>query len=107
MASFNYENGTTISSQNSSTVIQGPVTVRSSARVVELVFDLLKTSHAGRYICRASLDSPALDEALVKESVFQLNFECELQLLAPMLSSSKMKLIILYRIMVRMSVYTK
>ena len=100
MASFNYENGTTISSQNSSTVIQGPVTVRSSAREVELVFNLLKTSHAGRYVCRASLDSPALDETLVKESVFQLNFKCELQL-APILSSSKM------RIIVCMSVYTK
>ena len=77
MASFNYENGTMISSRSSSIMAQGPVTVSSSAGQVELVFDLVKTSHAGRYICRASLDSPALDEILVKENVAQLNLERE------------------------------
>ena len=77
--SFNYENGSRISfgSNSESVTVQGPVNISNSAREVELVFDLLKTSHAGRYVCRASLDSPALDETLVKESVFQLNLQSE------------------------------
>ena len=78
MPSFNYENGTMISNGTNSIRVQGPVIVSSSAREVELVFDLLKTSHAGRYICRASLDSPALDETLIKEDVFQINIQGEI-----------------------------
>ena len=75
--SFNYENGSMISFGSNSVTVQGPVNISNSARGVELVFDLLKTSHAGRYVCRASLDSPALDETLVKEDVFQLNLQSE------------------------------
>ena len=78
MPSFNYENGTMISNGSNSIRVKGPMLVSSSAREIELVFDLLKTSHAGRYICRASLDSPALDETLVKEDVFQINIQGEI-----------------------------
>ena len=77
VSTFNYENGSMISSGSNSVTVQGPVTISNSAREVELVFDLLKTSHAGRYVCRASLDSPALDETLIKEDVFQLNLQGE------------------------------
>ena len=33
-------------------------------------FDSLRTSHAGRYICQASLSSPALSTPLVKTALF-------------------------------------
>ena len=75
--SFNYENGTTISNGFNSISVQGPVNISSSAVEVDLVFDVLKTSHAGIYVCRASLDSPALDETLIKEATFQLTFQGE------------------------------
>ena len=48
-------------------ILDGP-NFQSTLTTLTLVFNALRTSHAGRYICRSSLTSPALFSPLVKTS---------------------------------------
>ena len=44
---------------------------------LSLTFDSLHTSHAGRYICQASLSSPALFSPLVKTQDYNISLQSE------------------------------
>jgi len=50
---------------------------QSTRTTLSLTFDSLHTSHAGRYICQASLSSPALFSPLVKTQDYNISLQSE------------------------------
>ena len=56
--------------------LDGPNSL-STLTTLALVFSALHTSHAGRYICRASLTSPALSSPLVKTADYNVSIQSE------------------------------
>ena len=66
-------NGTLLSS-SSDVQLQGPRTVGLSSEIVAQ-FPTLYTSHAGNYICQASLSSPALTLPIVKNTSFGITVQ--------------------------------
>ena len=50
---------------------------QSIITTLALVFSALHTSHAGRYICRSSLSSPALFSPLVKTADYNISIQSE------------------------------
>ena len=52
----------------------------SSLTTLTLIFNTLRTSHAGRYVCRGSLSSPALFSPLVKTEDYNISVQSELML---------------------------
>ena len=52
----------------------------SSLTTLTLIFNTLHTSHAGRYICRGSLSSPALFSPLVKTEDYNISLQSEVTL---------------------------
>ena len=59
-------------------ILDGP-SYQSTLRLttLSLTFDSLHTSHAGRYICQASLSSPALFSPLVKTQDYNISLQSE------------------------------
>ena len=56
--------------------LDGPNSL-STLTTLALVFSALHTSHAGRYICRGSLTSPALSSSLVKTADYNISIQSE------------------------------
>ena len=56
--------------------LDGP-NFQSSLTTLTLMFSSLRTSHAGRYICRSSLTSPALFSPLVKTKDYNISVHSE------------------------------
>ena len=57
-------------------ILDGP-NFQSSLTTLTLMFSPLRTSHAGRYICRSSLASPALFSPLVKTKDYNISVQSE------------------------------
>ena len=57
-------------------ILDGP-NFQSTLTTLTLVFNALRTSHAGRYICRSSLTSPALFSPLVKTTDYNISVQSE------------------------------
>jgi len=57
-------------------ILDGPSYV-STLATLTLMFNVLHTSHAGRYICKASLSSPALPSPLVKTQDYNISLQSE------------------------------
>ena len=57
-------------------ILDGP-NFQSSLTTLTLMFSPLRTSHAGRYICRSSLTSPALFSPLVKTKDYNISVQSE------------------------------
>ena len=51
---------------------------QSTLTTLALMFSALRTSHAGRYICRGSLTSPALSSPLVETADYNVSIQSEL-----------------------------
>ena len=51
---------------------------QSTLTTLALMFSALHTSHAGKYICRGSLTSPALSSPLVKTADYNVSIQSEL-----------------------------
>jgi len=60
----------------SQTSLDGP-SYQSGLTMLSLMFYTLRTSHAGRYICQASLSSPALFFPLVKTHDYNISVQSE------------------------------
>ena len=58
-------------------ILDGPNS-QSTLTTLTLTFSALHTSHAGRYICRGSLTSPALFSPLVKTKDHNISVQSEL-----------------------------
>ena len=58
-------------------ILDGP-NFQSTQTTLTLVFNVLHTSHAGRYVCRSSLTSPALPSPLVKTEDYNISVQSEL-----------------------------
>ena len=58
-------------------ILDGPNS-QSTLTTLTLMFSALCTSHAGRYICRGSLTSPALFSPLVKTKDYNISVQSEL-----------------------------
>jgi len=56
--------------------LDGP-SYQSTLTTLSLMFNTLHTSHAGRYICQASLSSPALFSPLVKTQDYNISLQSE------------------------------
>jgi len=57
-------------------ILDGP-SYQSTLATLTLTFNTLHTSHAGRYICWASLSSPALFSPLVKTEDYNISIQSE------------------------------
>ena len=57
-------------------ILDGPNS-QSTLTTLTLTFSALHTSHAGRYICRGSLTSPALFSPLVKTEDYDISVQSE------------------------------
>ena len=57
-------------------ILDGPNS-QSTLTTLTLTFSALHTSHAGRYICRGSLTSPALFSPLVKTEDYNISVQSE------------------------------
>ena len=57
-------------------ILNGP-NFQSTLTTLTLMFSPLHTSHAGRYICRSSLTSPALFSPLVKTTDYNISVQSE------------------------------
>ena len=57
-------------------ILDGP-NFQSTLTTLTLMFSPLHTSHAGRYICRSSLTSPALFSPLVKITDYNISVQSE------------------------------
>jgi len=57
-------------------ILDGP-SYQSTLATLTLTFNTLHTSHAGRYICWASLSSPALPSPLVKTEDYNISIQSE------------------------------
>ena len=55
--------------------LQGPSSVGTSSSQVVATFSTLRTSHAGNYICRASLSSQALTSPIIKSISFGITVQ--------------------------------
>lgn len=51
---------------------------QSTLTTLALMFSALRTSHAGRYMCRGSLTSPALSSPLVETADYNVSIQSEL-----------------------------
>ena len=58
-------------------IMDGP-NFQSSQTTLTLVFNVLRTSHAGKFICRGSLTSLALPSPLVKTENYIISIQSEL-----------------------------
>ena len=61
----------------SGVILDGP-NFQSTLTTLTMVFNALRTSHAGRYICQGSLTSPALFSTLVKTEDYNITIQSEL-----------------------------
>ena len=61
----------------SGVILDGP-NFQSTLTPLTMVFNALRTSHAGRYICQGSLTSPALFSTLVKTEDYNITIQSEL-----------------------------
>ena len=66
-------------------ILDGPNS-QSTLTTLTLTFSALHTSHAGRYICRGSLTSPALFSPLVKTEDYNVSVQSELKSTATLAS---------------------
>ena len=66
--------GSLLSSSNE-VQLQGPRSVGLSSSELVARFFTLRTSHAGSYICQASLSSPALTSPIVKTQTFEITVQ--------------------------------
>ena len=62
-------------------ILDGPNS-QSTLTTLTLMFSALRTSHAGRYVCRGSLTSPALFSPLVKTEDYNISVQSELNSIA-------------------------